>query len=66
MPGSLLANSSSFSGYALGSLMEMETQVIIAQRLGFFCSEESRDLLGRTAEVGKIVNGLLRSLPRGH
>ncbi len=55
-----------FLGHALDSLMEIETQVIIAQRLGFLDSEDSQSLLGRTAEVGKVLNGLLRSLSRGH
>ena len=53
-----------FLGYALGSLTEMETQIIIAERLGYLCKESSHDLLVRTAEVGRIINGLIRSLRR--
>jgi four helix bundle protein len=52
-----------FLGHALGSLMEVETQILISQRLGYVDSEKSDELLGRTTEIGKIVNGLLRSLP---
>jgi len=51
-----------FLGHALGSVMEMETQILIAERLGYIDPAKSRDLLVRTMEVGKIVNGLLRSL----
>ena len=31
---------------------------------GYLDSERSNELLGRTNELGRIVNGLLRSLPR--
>ena len=51
-----------FLGHALGSVMEMETQILIGERLGYIDPAKSRDLLARTMEVGKIVNGLLRSL----
>jgi four helix bundle protein len=51
-----------FIGHALGSLMEIETQLLISERLNYVESERSRDLLKRTAEVGRILNGLLNSL----
>jgi four helix bundle protein len=51
-----------YLGRALGSLMEIETQIIVAERLGYLDKEKSMQLLERTAEVGKILNGLLRSL----
>jgi four helix bundle protein len=51
-----------FLGHALGSLMEIETQILIAQELGYLENEKSENLLQKTAEVGKILNGLLRSL----
>ena len=54
-----------FLGHALGSVMEVETQVLIAHRLGYLELAVSDDLLQRTAEIGKVVNGLLRSLSRG-
>jgi four helix bundle protein len=53
-----------FLGHALGSLMEMETQITIGERLGYIDSDQVKNLIGRTEEVGKIVNGLLRSLAR--
>ncbi len=50
---------------ALGSLAELETQVLIAQRLGYFAEESDvvaiRDL---TAESGRITVGLLNSMER--
>jgi len=49
-------------GYALGSMAEIETQIVVAQRLNYVDAEKSEYLLGRTAEVGKILRGLLKSL----
>lgn len=51
-----------FLGHALGSLMEIETQVFISQRLGYVDSVQSKGLLQLTTEIGKVLNGLLRSL----
>jgi four helix bundle protein len=51
-----------FLGHALGSLMEMETQILIAEELCYLEKDKSAALLERTSEVGKILNGLLRSL----
>lgn len=52
-----------FLGNARGSLMEVETQILIAQELGYLRQHESQNLLLDTAEVGRIINGLLASLP---
>ncbi len=52
-----------FLGNARGSLMEVETQILLAQELGYLDEHESENLLGTTAEVGRILNGLLASLP---
>ena len=52
-----------FLGNARGSLTEVETQILIAQGLGYLQAEESENLLDATAEVGRILNGLLSSLP---
>jgi four helix bundle protein len=51
-----------YLGHALGSLMEMETQILLAGDLGYLDREKSSQLLQHTAEVGKILHGLLRSL----
>lgn len=49
-------------GHARGSLLEIETQLIVAQRLGYLDSKETDALLMVTNEVGKLSNGLIRSL----
>ncbi|MGA9308317.1 MAG: four helix bundle protein [Candidatus Sulfotelmatobacter sp.] len=53
-----------FLGNARGSLMEVETQILVAQDLGYFDQNQSEALLSATAEVGRILNGLLASLPK--
>ena len=49
-------------GTARGSLFEVETQIIIARNLGYARIEETQPLLRSTAEVGRIINGLIESL----
>jgi len=51
---------------ANGSLMEVETQVVIAKRRGYFGSDLERRLLDCSAEVGRMLAGLTRSLKRLH
>jgi four helix bundle protein len=54
---------------ALGSLAEVETCVEIALRLEYLSSEEAKALFELAGVVGRLSNGLLRSLqarqPRG-
>lgn len=45
-----------------GSLMEVETQLQIAANLGYLKQVEVDKLLEQTAEVGRLLNGLSRSL----
>jgi four helix bundle protein len=47
---------------ARGSLFEVETQVIIAERLGYLDSNRTKELLAQVAEVSRLLSGLLRSL----
>jgi four helix bundle protein len=51
---------------ANGSLMEVETQVAIALRRGYLGSDVERRLLECSAEVGRMLAGLTRSLKRLH
>ena len=51
-----------FLGHARGSLVEVETQILISQMLGYPGPSQSTNLLKRTNEIGKILNGLLSSL----
>jgi four helix bundle protein len=52
-----------FLGHASGSLVEIETQFEIAQRLGYIDCDECAELLRHTDEIGRMLTGLLRSLP---
>jgi four helix bundle protein len=45
--------------HARGSLLELETQVSIAQRLGYLGDEQSQYLSIRIDEVARLLNGLL-------
>jgi four helix bundle protein len=47
---------------ARGSLLEVETQVLIAQSLGYLTDQETQRLLQQTAELGRILNGLISAL----
>ncbi len=51
-----------FLGIASGSLAEVETFLILAQKLGMMSSEQSALLQEQAAEVGRMLNGLKRSL----
>lgn len=42
--------------------MEIETQVVIAANLGYLVQGEANGLLNKSAEVGRILNGLLASM----
>ena len=47
---------------AYGSLMETETQLQIACNLGYIEQAEVERLLADSAEIGRMLNGLSRSL----
>jgi four helix bundle protein len=49
-----------FLGIARGSLAELETQLIIAENLGYLT--ESGPLFEQLVEVGRMLSGLLASL----
>jgi four helix bundle protein len=53
-----------FLGHARGSLLEVGTQLQIAENLGYLSSERCAVLLGQCSEVGRVLNGLIASLPR--
>ena len=53
-----------FLGQARGSLMEVETQLQIAENLGYLDKEPKRLLMAACAEVGRILNGLLASVSK--
>ena len=47
---------------AHGSLMEVETQLQISARLELVGSDGLSDLISKTNAIGKMLNGLIRSL----
>lgn len=49
-------------GVASGSLAELETQVLLSRSLGYLTKEGAKSMLSQTAEVGRLLGGLLRSL----
>ncbi len=51
-----------FLSMAQGSLAEVETQLIIAFRLGYLDEQSASELGEMTAEVGRLLHGLRRSL----
>lgn len=51
-----------FLGIASGSLAETETMLILAERLGLVAAQDSSPLLEQAATVGRMLNGLKRSL----
>ncbi len=47
-----------------GSLLELETQLQIACNLGYLESQKMDDLKVKTAEIGKMLNGLIKAIGR--
>ena len=46
---------------ALGSLKELETHLLLAGRLGRLPANQVEALLERSAEAGRLINGLIRA-----
>ena len=51
-----------FLRLAMGSLMEIETQVLIADRLNYVESDLAKTVLRDSVELGRILSGLIASL----
>jgi len=51
-----------FLSLSRGSLVEIETQLMIAQSLGYLSAKQSRKLLDEAAKLGRILNGLIASI----
>jgi four helix bundle protein len=47
-----------------GSLKETETQIILAEMLGYASKDATKPLLERAEVVGKLLGGLIRALRR--
>jgi four helix bundle protein len=49
---------------ARGSVYEVQTQIEIARNLGFLSEEKFIDLQAKADEVGRLINGLIRTFRR--
>ena len=49
---------------AYGSLAELETHLQIAGRLNYIDAKQLKQVLDKTAEVGRMLNGLRRSVEK--
>jgi len=47
---------------ARGSLLELETQILIAQQLNYISQTSAEFLLESSAEVGRMLNGLVEAI----
>ena len=50
-----------FLGHARGSLLEVETQFVIAEKLGYVTIEQLNAIEERSGRVGRLLNGLIGS-----
>ncbi len=51
-----------FLSTARGSLAEVETQFIIAERLGYLQKEQARKIFGTVSELSRILNALIAAI----
>jgi four helix bundle protein len=51
-----------FLRHAIGSLAELETQLVIAERLQYAWPDKTHAILKQVIEVGKLLNGLISLL----
>ncbi len=51
-----------FLSIARGSLKEVETQVIIAQRLGYIDGQKESELTEHSEQVSRLISGLVNAL----
>jgi four helix bundle protein len=51
-----------FLSQARGSLVEVETQLLLAKDLGYVTTNEATRLLGLAGEIGRLLNRLIASI----
>jgi four helix bundle protein len=51
-----------FCCHARGSLLELETQILIAQRLQFLTAPRAEDLTRNSNELGRMLNSLIQPI----
>ena len=52
---------SQFLRHARRSILELETQLLIGQRLKYVDDSAAEQLMKQTAEIGRMLNGLLKA-----
>jgi four helix bundle protein len=53
-----------FLSMALGSLAELETQMIISRELNYISTEKSENLIVQMDSIGKMIRGLMKKLTK--
>jgi four helix bundle protein len=53
-----------FLGQARGSLLELETQIVIARELGYLTQEAVQPVFNCSDEVSRLLHGLITSMSR--
>jgi four helix bundle protein len=53
-----------FLAIAYGSLKEIETQILIAERLGYINDRQSGTHVQSTTEIARLISGLAKSLKK--
>jgi four helix bundle protein len=51
-----------FFCHARGSLLELETQILIAQHLEYIALSDAEKLMANSAQLGRMLNALIKSL----
>ena len=51
-----------FLGHAKGSLLEVETQILVAERLKYLAAEKVKEVTNQIERVSRLLNGLMQSL----
>jgi four helix bundle protein len=53
-----------FLSMAYGSLREVETQILIAERLQYLDAKQRTVIVDEASEVGRLINGLTRAVEK--
>ncbi len=53
-----------FISISYGSLAELETLILIAYRLDYIDDKQSKQLMNKTTEIGRMINGLRKSIKK--
>jgi len=51
-----------FLSVALGSLAELETQIVISRELNYISTEKSLNVIDQMGSLGKMIRGLIKKL----